>query len=218
MELLPGLRADRGKEFYGTLVTFMNDVHTTVSHLNETIKHYSSGRTKEAITNANFVIDFEVKADNSRRKLEKMLYQGVVLPFGRGAKYELLESLDDVADKAEVVARLILIERIKIPAKLGKDFKELAETVLDVVSHLRSAVVQLDINLDKAISNATKVELVREKVRQIEFRLIAKLFGNGGNTLNIILLKELITLTAAVADKSEEAADRLVSLAVKYQG
>lgn len=217
MDLLPGLRADKSKEFYEALETFVNDVHTSVSHLNATISHYCDGDKNNARKFANFVIDYENKADNTRRKLEKMLYAGVVLPFGRSSKYEMLESLDDVADKAEVVARLILIERIKISPPLKKDFKELSRAVLEVATELKQAVMQLDLNLEKSISHATKVELIREKVRQIEFRLIKKLFANGENTLNIILLKELITLTSAVADKSEEAADRLLSLAVKYQ-
>ena len=218
MEILPVLRADKSKEFYGTLEIFITDVHSSVSHLNDTIRNYSDGKLKAARKSANFVIDYETKADNSRRKLEKMLYTGVILPFGRGAKYELLESVDDVADKAELVARLLLIEHLKIPQSLDKYFKELMGTVLEVANHLKDAVLQLDLNLDNAIAHATKVELLREKARQIEFKLIEKLFSRKANVLELILLKELISLIGAVADKSEEAADRVISLAVKYQG
>mgnify|MGYP001597200200 CR=1 FL=1 len=218
MEILPVLRADKSKEFYGTLEIFITDVHSSVLHLNDTIRSYSDGKLKAARKSANSVIDYEEKADNSRRKLEKMLYTGVVLPFGRGAKYELLESVDDVADKAELVARLLLIERLEIPQSLDKYFKELMGTVLEVANHLKGAVLQLDLNLDNAIASATKVELLREKARQIEFKLIEKLFSRKTNVLELILLKELISLIGAVADKSEEAADRVISLAVKYQG
>ena len=218
MEILPVLRADKGKEFYETLEIFVTDVHVSVSHLNDTVRNYCDGKSKEACKSANLVIDCETKADSSRRKLEKMLYSGVVLPFGRGAKYELLESVDNVADKAELVARLILIERLKIPQNLKKDFKELSGTVLVVVNHLKDAVLQLDLNLDNAISNATKVELIREKARQIEFKLMERLFSRMKADVNTILLKELIALIGAVADKAEDAADRVVSLAVKYQG
>jgi len=212
------LRADKGKEFYKTLETFITEVHSSVKYLNDTVRNYCDGKSREARKFANFVIDFETKADSSRRSLEKMLYTGVVLPFGRGAKYELLESVDDVADKAELVARLILIERLKVRQNLRKDLKELSGTVLEVVNNLKEAVLQLDINLDKAVAHATSVELMREKARQIEFKLIEKLFSKMRADINIILLKELISLIAAVADKAEEAADRVVSLAVKYQG
>ncbi|HIJ98885.1 TPA: DUF47 family protein [archaeon] len=218
MEILPVLRADKGKEFYKTLETFITEVHSSVKYLNDTVRNYCDGKSREARKFANFVIDFETKADSSRRSLEKMLYTGVVLPFGRGAKYELLESVDDVADKAELVARLILIERLKVRQNLRKDLKELSGTVLEVVNNLKEAVLQLDINLDKAVAHATSVELMREKARQIEFKLIEKLFSKMRADINIILLKELISLIAAVADKAEEAADRVVSLAVKYQG
>src|SRR3989344_4705229 len=212
MEILPVLRADKGKEFYKTLETFITEVHSSVKYLNDTVRNYCDGKSREARKFANFVIDFETKADSSRRSLEKMLYTGVVLPFGRGAKYELLESVDDVADKAELVARLILIERLKVRQNLRKDLKELSGTVLEVVNNLKEAVLQLDINLDKAVAHATSVELMREKARQIEFKLIEKLFSKMRADINIILLKELISLIAAVADKAEEAADRVVSL------
>lgn len=217
MEILPVLRADKSKEFYKAMEIFVADVHNSVVHLNDTVHNYCDKNLKEARKHANLVIDFEAKADNSRRALEKMLYKGVVLPFGRGAKYELLESVDDVADKAELVARLILIEKLNIPKNLSKDFKELSGTVLEAANHLKEAIIYLDQNLDKAISHAVKVELIREKARQIEFRLIEKLFSKLDGALSIILLKELITLIGSVADKAEEAADRVVSLAVKYQ-
>src|SRR3989344_800931 len=218
MEILPVLRADKGKEFYKTLETFITEVHSSVKYLNDTVRNYCDGKSREARKFANFVIDFETKADSSRRSLEKMLYTGVVLPFGRGAKYELLESVDDIADKAELAARILLIEKIKISPKLNRNFEDLSGLVLDSVIHLKSAVLELDQNLDKAVSLALKVENLREEARKQEFGLIEKLFSGKDRDINIILLKELITLIGAVADKAEESADRVISLAVKYQG
>ncbi|HIK02830.1 TPA: DUF47 family protein [archaeon] len=218
MSLLPVMRADKSREFYEVMGSFVDNVHKSVFHLDSAIAQYCSGNKPQFRKSANLVIDFETSADFSRRKLEKMLYTGVILPFGRGAKYELLESVDDIADKAELAARILLIEKIKISPKLNRNFEDLSGLVLDSVIHLKSAVLELDQNLDKAVSLAIKVENLREEARKQEFKLIEKLFSGKDRDINIILLKELITLIGAVADKAEESADRVISLAVKYQG
>src|SRR3989338_1067921 len=218
MALLPVMRADKSREFYEIMETFVNNVHNSVFHLDAAVAQYCSGNKPQFRKSANLVIDFETNADFSRRKLEKMLYTGVILPFGRGAKYELLESVDDIADKAELAARILLIEKIKISPKLNRNFEDLSGLVLASVTHLKSAVLELDQNLDKAVSLAIKVENLREEARKQEFKLIEKLFSGKDRDINIILLKELITLIGAVADKAEESADRVISLAVKYQG
>ncbi len=218
MDFLPVLRIDKSKEFYSNMAIFVKDVHLCAENLDNAIGNYCSGKIPQYRKSANLVIDLEEKADDSRRKLEKMLYTGVILPFGRGAKYELLESIDDIADKAELVARLILIEKLKIPRNLCNNFKKLSGLVLDSVTHLKTAVLQLDSDLGKAIISAAKVERIREDARTLEFRLMEQLFSKSGGSVDIILLKELIALIGNVADKAEESADRVVSLAVKYQG
>lgn len=219
MDLIPTIRVDRSKEFYAGMLNFVNNVHEAVVNLDAAVNQYCAGEKAEFRRSANLVIDNETDADISRRKLEKMLYTGVILPFGRGAKYELLEAVDDIADKAELAARLLLVEQLKIPPKLNNNLKELSELVLNSVGHLKNAVLQLDTNLDKAVSLAVGVENIREEARKQEFKLIEKLFsGTIGRDINVILLKELIAIIGSVADKSEEAADRVISLAVKYQG
>ncbi|HIJ98129.1 TPA: DUF47 family protein, partial [archaeon] len=89
MSLLPVMRADKSREFYEVMGSFVDNVHKSVFHLDSAIAQYCSGNKPQFRKSANLVIDFETNADFSRRKLEKMLYTGVILPFGRGAKYEL---------------------------------------------------------------------------------------------------------------------------------
>src|SRR3989344_5560649 len=146
------MRADKSKEFYAVITTFVEHVHSSVICLDSAVTQYCSGKKPEFRKSANLAIDFESNADLSRRKLEKMLYGGVILPFGRGAKYELLESVDDIADKAELSARILLIEKIKIPPKLNANFKELSSLVLDSVTLLKNAVLALDSDINKAVS------------------------------------------------------------------
>ncbi len=94
----------------------------------------------------------------------------------------------------------------------------MASLVVKTSKNLRKSVLSLDKNLDKAIQEATSVELDREKVRNEEFKLLEILFSDKKNTkLQLMLIKELISLLGRVADRAEEAADRVTTLAVKYQ-
>ena len=108
--------------------------------------------------------------------------------------------------------------KFKVFVLLNKNFDELSGLVLDSVANLKNAVLALDSDINKAVSLAIKVENLREEARKHEFKLLEKLFSGKEKDMNVILLKELVTLIGAVADKAEESADRVISLAVKYQG
>ena len=215
--IFPFLKSDGPAELQAAFNDHTEKTHECVINLRKTLHHYCDGDVESAKVFAKQVISLEAKADETRRLAEKKLYAGVLIPFGRGDKYALMEAIDDIADKAEIIVRLAAIELPKIPAFLKHDMKTLANQVELSMKVLKEAVEFLDMNINKAIKIASKVELVREKVRNLEFEILKKLFSGGSKDIHTILLKELITLTGQVADKAEEAADRVITLAVKYQ-
>lgn len=216
MRIFPALTEGRSKEFFNAFDVYAHNIYDCVKELRKTIHFYADGKYADAKMSAKKVTNLENKADYLRRDMEKTLYSGVLIPFGREDKYNLIEAIDDIADKAEIIVRLAGIEQPKIPKKLVTDLKVLADLVEKTTKKLLDAVILLDTDIQKSIETAKQVELLREKVRTQEFQLLGKLIG-GNVTFSAILLKELITLTAQVADKAEEAADRVVALAVKYQ-
>lgn len=212
----PILKKDSSEEFYKFLDEFINAVHDSVSALKDTMHHYCNGSLKKVRESADKVIELEKKADAIRRRMEKDLYKGVLLPFGREDKYALVEELDDIADKAEIIVRLADIERPKIPNHLKDNIKGLANLVEGTSDKLKRSVLSLNIDIKSAIDSANTVELHREKVRALEFKILEKVLVK--KNVNSLILKELVTLVSQVADKTEEAADRVITLAVKYQG
>lgn len=217
-QIFPILTKDTSKEFYTSLEKFVDDVSNAVIGLRKAIEHYCNGEVNAAKESVKKVIEFEKNADTTRREMSKILYTGVLIPFGREDKYELIESIDDVADKAEIIVRLATLRRPEIPKKIKEDLKDLAYLVESSVLQLKTAVSFLNSDLNKAIEEASKVELQREKVRDLEFKILGSLINQRKEIpIKILLLRELVSLTGRVADDAEEAADRVIALAVKYK-
>ncbi|HIK01966.1 TPA: DUF47 family protein [archaeon] len=218
VEFFSVLKADKTDEFFSSLELFIGHIHDSVVSMEKTLEHYCNDDIDAVKELSEKVLRSEKKADVIRRHMEQMLYKGVLVPFGREDKYNLLEALDDVADRAEIVVRIARIERPKVPDTIKDGLKDMASLVVKTSKNLKKSVLSLDKNLDKSIQEATSVELDRERVRNEEFKLLEALFSDKKNTkLQLMLIKELISLLGRVADRAEEAADRVTTLAVKYQ-
>ena len=218
MNLFPVIRGDRSEKFYDQLDKFITDVYNSVVSLSRSVESYLNGNEKLAYDFGKQVISLEESADARRRVMERELYSGVLIPFGREDKYELIETIDDIADKAEIIARLSKYEKPKIPQNIKKDLVKLLGLVVNTSYLLKESVKFLSTDLDKAIKTSSKVNIEREIVRELEFKILKKLLSTPKIDFKTILLKELISLIGQVADKAEEASDRVISMAVKYQG
>ncbi len=160
----------------------------------------------------------ETDADELRRQIELNLFKYDILPYSRGDKVTLLETVDDIADKAEIVAKLLGIYKPKIPKQAAPLFLELAAKTHQTVLMLRDSILALEKNLESAKEKADQTEKLREEARAIEFTLLEKIFSSKEKDLTKITLRDLIALTASIADKAEEASDFVAMLSVKYRG
>lgn len=217
MKLFPSLRNDQAKKFYEDLDEFIKKIHNSVENLSETIVSYIEENQEKAEKAGREVLKIEREADVIRRMMEKELYEGALIPFGKDSKYELIEALDDIADKAEIIVRLAKYEKPQISKNLNRDIKSLSKKIVQTSEKLVEAVNSLNVDLEKAIKSAQEVHSYREGAREIEFKIMKKLFEEKRIDINTLLLKELVTLVTQVADKAETAADRVVTLAIKYR-
>jgi predicted phosphate transport protein (TIGR00153 family) len=214
--LFPVLQPKKEDQLGRHLSEYMDNVLASVSALVDAVTAFCEGKNENVKSAKMRVISFEKAADNMRRTIESNLYRGVLLPFGREDKYELIEAIDDIADKAELIIRLASLQKPKIPKKLAPDVKQLAKMIEQVVKKLGHAVEMLQKDIDEATSLAHEVDFERDNIRDFEFGILEQLY-EGGITSKEAHLKELIVHLAKIADKAEAAADRVITLAVKYQ-
>jgi predicted phosphate transport protein (TIGR00153 family) len=216
VQFFPMLKGEKSGGFYEETDLFTQEVVKCITHLRETIHHYCDGNHQLAKESAAKVVALEAKADGTRRSIEKKLYTGVIVQMGTEDKYALLEAIDDVADKAEILVRMADVSKLEIPKIITKDLEEMANKIEISAKLLSDAVSGLQSDIETTIKKAKKIEIIREQVRESEFAVLKKLFANQ-QTVKAVILKDVITLTGGVADKVEEAGDRLISLALKYK-
>jgi predicted phosphate transport protein (TIGR00153 family) len=159
----------------------------------------------------------ESKADDSRRKIEYILYQKELIPESRGDILGLLEAMDSVPNRFESVLYQILLQDLIIPEDLILDIKELIKINIEAYRLLDKAVRSL---FDRNLSTKDIVKAVDAKESQsdmVERKMTQAIFKKNMDTGDKLLLKELVLEIGNISDKTENVAERINIIAIKQQ-
>ncbi len=181
-----------------------------------TIALYLDGKEEEANVSSYNVHKKEHEADECRRKILAKLSEGAFLPFFREDYIGIVELVDKIANRAKTVTQTMIIEGPKIPGEMHDDIRALTnKAVITLEPLMKLFDVPL---LDKSKSLALIQEISnREQVADsIEFRLLKRLFREIDIPLaEKIIVGNLVTLIAEVADAVENVGDRIQILISK---
>lgn len=181
-----------------------------------TIALYLDGKEEEANVSSYNVHKKEHEADECRRKILAKLSEGAFLPFFREDYIGIVELVDKIANRAKTVTQTMVIEGPKIPQVMHEDIRALTnKAVITLEPLMKLFDVPL---LDKSKSLALIQEISsREQVADsIEFRLLKRLFREIDISLaEKIIVGNLVTLIAEVADAVENVGDRIQILISK---
>jgi|WetSurMetagenome_2_1015567.scaffolds.fasta_scaffold151595_1 uncharacterized protein len=168
------------------------------------------------------ISNYEHEADNIRRKMEIEFFKGAFLPFDREDRIILAEQVDSVADMTQETGYGICLSRINFPKKYQNDFEDLTESVYITVSALRRCIELLDEDLGEALTKAHEVEILEDTVDKIERRILKKLYSSYKNDeidiLTHIELKSTVLRIGNIADRAENASDRVPIIVAKRKG
>jgi len=168
------------------------------------------------------IANLEHEADNIRRKMEIEFYNGAFLPFDREDRIILAEEVDSVADMTEETAFGICLSRIYFPISYKNDFMELTGSVQNTVSALKRCIELLDLDLGEALTMAHEVERLEDAVDKIERKILRKLYVSYKNDeidiLTHIELKSTVLRIGNIADRAENASDRVPIIVAKRKG
>lgn len=159
----------------------------------------------------------ESECDQVRRQIERDLFAKSLLPEAREDVMSLLEHIDLVINQAEDVLRQIVLQRIALPPALMDRYAELG-----TCCH-RAAITLMD-QAAAALGNAPTARELGDAVKacesqadQSEQGLVAALFASDLPLAEKLYYRDLVTLTAAMGDLAEDAANLVTVFALKRE-
>ncbi|MBN2229388.1 MAG: DUF47 family protein [Candidatus Thorarchaeota archaeon] len=161
------------------------------------------------------IIDIERKADSIKDELfEKIFSKKAYLPQQTQDRHRLVTLMDGVIDAAEDAVRMMLVGRNYRPPK---EIQEIAERCWICTDLLQDAVKYLFSDFEKSVEITLKIDKVREDARDIQFRLLNKLFNEKEfSPVEVTLFRAISERILRVAITSEETGDFIRALAVTH--
>ncbi len=163
------------------------------------------------------VIELERKADRAKENLiENILAKHAFLPQQTQERHNLALHMDSVIDAAEDAVRMMVIGKGMKPPE---EILEIAEKCWICTDLLQDSVKYLFKDFDKSSEITRKVDLVREEARDIQYKLLKKLFRDPDcdyKPIEVHFYKSVSERVLEVAIKAESAADFIRELAIKY--
>ncbi len=171
------------------------------------------------------IFDLESKADVVHRELSTQIAEGAFFGGVREDMLNLLQKIDNIADKAKDAARLITLTEITDKRALdvlrSEDMRQfLANLDLAVVA-LQRLIEAFEIDRKTVLARVNTVEEYEEVADTFKQNMLAALFekSHGGiDPVTVILVRDFLFCADDVADNAEDASDVVLVLVAKGYG
>ncbi|MHA2380474.1 MAG: DUF47 domain-containing protein [Candidatus Thorarchaeota archaeon] len=176
---------------------------------------WDDGKMKHLDELESEVISLEREADKVKEDLyEKIFSKRAYLPQQTQERYLLVQHMDGVVDAAENAVRMILVGRKYKPPS---EIREIAEKGWVCTDLLQDAVKYLFADFKKSVEYTIKIDRVREEARDLNFKLLEKLFNDEKySAKEVSLFLAISDRILQIAIRSEDTGDFIRTLAVKY--
>ena len=217
------------KKFFGkeTEVEKLSKLHVelvyqSVYKLIDVMEHYYKHDFDSMDDEVKEISRIEKEADDIRRKMEIEFFKGAFLPFDREDRINLAEQVDSVADAVQSTAYSISLGKITFPESFREDFTELVKASCDTVALLRDCIKMLDVDLGAALSKTHDIEEKEDEGDIVERRIIRRLYeayrSEEISILKFMELKNIAEKIGNIADRAEDASDRVPIIVAKRKG
>lgn len=153
--------------------------------------------------------------DDTTHKIYVELGQNFITPFDREDIHYLASTLDDIADYIHGSSKRMLLYKIY---QVHDGISRLCEIIYKAVMELKKAVHELRYlrNLRNITEACVRINSLENHADDIYDTLVAWLFENEKDAVNVIKMKETLQSLETATDKCEDAADVLESIIIKY--
>jgi predicted phosphate transport protein (TIGR00153 family) len=206
---MPGLLGKilpRENSFFDLFSELAENVHEAAGALVDLLTNFTDVEAKVGRIKA-----YEHTADDLTHSLIKRLNKSFITPFDREDIHNLSTAIDDVLDLIDAAASRMLIYRVD---RVRAGVPDLAKILLEATAQVAAAVKVLE-KRDHILNFCIEINrLENESDRQCR-ALIAQLFDEEKDPVQIIKWKEIIEVIETAADKCEDVANVIESVTLK---
>ncbi|MCD4831281.1 MAG: TIGR00153 family protein [Anaerohalosphaeraceae bacterium] len=201
---------NKQKKIETQIAQYNRQVANCMDVFRQALQQYCDNFDREAIK-ASFekVHKAESLADDIRQDIEVVMYSKALFPESRGDILNLLETMDKVPNQAEAVVHMIWNQYISIPKEFHSEIIQLVDICCRCIDAMLEAAGKLFTNFTNATVAVGKIDELESEADRIEASLIEKIFSTQPDSIDKLLLRDLVKNIAGISDRAENAGDRI---------
>lgn len=162
------------------------------------------------------IFELERIADDIKRRIIRELTEEFIHPIDREEIIRLILATDDIATFIKEASRMALLYNGIPPPDIAQIYSDMAAKIHDAVLLIRDAVSYLSVDKKKTLEICDKIERLEEEVDDLRHKGLAGILSicSQVGLPNCLLLKDVLEYLENSADKTEDVADELRSIAV----
>jgi predicted phosphate transport protein (TIGR00153 family) len=206
---MPGLLArllPQKEGFFALFTELAENVHAAAGALVDLLTNFTNVPAKVERIKA-----YEHKADDLTHALITRLNQSFITPFDREDIHDLSSAIDDVMDLIDAAASRMLLYHVD---RIRPGVVDLAANLLAATEQMTAAVRVLE-KRDHILSYCIEINRLENESDRLCRNLIARLFVEEKDPVQIIKWKEIIEVIETAADKCEDVANVIESVTLK---
>jgi len=206
---MPGLLGKllpREDSFFDLFSELAENVQTAAAALVDLLTYFTDVPAKVERIKA-----YEHRADDLTHTLITRLNQSFITPFDREDIHDLSTAIDDVLDLIDAAASRMLIYRVD---RVRPGVADLSRTLLAATEQVAAAVRVLE-KRDHILDHCIEINRLENESDRVSRNLIAQLFDEEKDPLQVIKWKEIIEVIETATDKCEDVANVIESVTLK---
>ncbi len=206
---MPGLMSrilPNDQTFFVIFTEQAENIYAGAKALTELLEHYTDVAAKAAK-----IKDIEHKGDTITHNLMTRLNQTFITPFDREDIHELASTIDDVLDLTDATAGRLVLYRVE---QIRPGVLDLAKILLHATEQVVAAVRVLEKH-NHILDYCIEINRLENEGDQLCRSLIARLFDEEKDPVQIIKWKEIIEVLEIAIDKCEDVANVMEGVVLK---
>ena len=177
---------------------------------------YVNGDYALAEQEADKTIALEKKQDRMKEKLFERMFTRETMVFSRSDRIQIIENIDKITDKIEIVVRKLLLYQVKIKKPMQEGIKEIAELNSQIGEKAHEMLISVLSDFEKAKDYVVQITDLRRTVREKQWELQKMNYSYQEDFMAFRYTETLIKYLMEAADRAEIFADRIFVLIYKY--